>query len=150
MRKEDEERLTEDIIELASGYGRYGYRRITWKLQEPGWAVGKDRVQRFWRREGLKVPKRQRPRARLWRNDGSCVRLRAERRNHVWSHDFVSGQTHDGRTLRMLTLINEYTRECLAIRVARRLSRYEAIEALAEVMVQRGVPEHIRSDNPTA
>ncbi len=147
MRKEDEGKLTEDIIELASEYGCYGYRRITWKLQGQGWAVGKDRVQRIWRREGLKVPQRQRPRARLWLNDGSCVRLRAERRNHVWSYDFVSGQTHDGRTLRMLRLIDGYTRECLAIRVARRLGRYEVIEALAEVMVQRGIPDHIRSDN---
>jgi len=109
--------------------------------------VGKDRVQRIWRREGLKVPQKQRPRGRLWLNDGSCIRLRPERANHVWSYDFVSGKTHDGRTLRMLTLIDEYTRECLAIGVARRLGRYEVIEALADVMLLRGIPEHIRSDN---
>jgi putative transposase len=109
--------------------------------------VGKDRVQRIWRREGLKVPQKQRPRGRLWLNDGSCIRLRPERANHVWSYDFVSGKTHDGRTLRMLTLIDEYTRECLAIGVARRLGRYEVIEALADVMLFRGIPEHIRSDN---
>ena len=106
-----------------------------------GWHVGKDRVQRIWRREGLKVPQKQRPRGRLWLNDGSCVRLRPERANHVWSYDFVSAMTHDGRTLRMLTLIDEYTRECLAIRVARRLGRYEVIEALADVMLYRGIPE---------
>src|SRR5882762_9263903 len=100
--------------------------------------VGKDRVQRIWRREGLKVPAKQRPRRRLWLNDGSCVRLRPERANHVWSYDFVSAMTHDGRTLRMLTLIDEYTRESLAIRVARRLGRYEVIEALADVMLFRG------------
>jgi putative transposase len=93
------------------------------------------------------VPQKQRPRRRLWLNDGSCVRLRPERANHVWSYDFVSGMTHDGRMLRMLTLIDEYTRECLAIRVARRLGRYEVIEALADVMLFRGNPENIRSDN---
>jgi len=143
----DEDALTRNIIALASEYGRYGYRRITALLQARGWAVGKDRVQRIWRREGLKVPQRQRARGRLWLNDGSCVRLRPERANHVWSYDFVSGMTHDGRTLRMLTLIDEYTRESLAIRVARRLGRYEVIEALADVMLCRGIPEHIRSDN---
>jgi putative transposase len=143
----DEDALTRNIIALASAYGRYGYRRITALLQAQGWPIGKDRVQRIWRREGLKVPQKQRARARLWLNDGSCVRLRPERANHVWSYDFVSAMTHDGRTLRMLTLIDEYTRECLAIRVARRLGRYEVIETLADVMLCRGVPEHIRSDN---
>ena len=143
----DEDAVTRAIIELASEYGRYGYRRITAKLQARGWPVGKDRVQRIWRREGLKVPQKQRPRGRLWLGDGSCLRLRPERANHVWSYDFVSAMTHDGRTLRMLTLIDEYTRECLAIRVARRLGRYEVIEALADVMLYRGIPENIRSDN---
>jgi putative transposase len=143
----DEEALTRAIIALASEYGRYGYRRITALLREAGWPVGKDRVQCIWRREGLKVPQKQRPRGRLWLNDGSCVRLRPERANHVWSYDFVSAMTHDGRTLRMLVLIDEYTRECLAIRVARRLGSYEVIETLADVMVWRGIPENIRSDN---
>ena len=143
----DEDALSEAIIQLASEYGRYGYRRITALLQAAGWQVGKDRVQRIWRREGLKVPQKQRPRGRLWLNDGSCVRLRPERANHVWSYDFVSARTHDGRTIRMLTMIDEFTRECLAIRVARRLGRYEVIEALADVMLFRGIPEHIRSDN---
>jgi transposase InsO family protein len=143
----DEDALTRDIIALASEYGRYGYRRITALLQARGWSVGKDRVQRIWRREGLKVPAKQHPRARLWLNDGSCIRLRPERPNHVWSYDFVSGMTHDGRTLRMLTMIDEYTRECLAIRVARRLGRYQVIEALADVMLFRGIPKNIRSDN---
>jgi len=114
--RNDEDALTREIIGLASEYGRYGYRRITALLQARGWQVGKDRVQRIWRREGLKVPAKQRPRARRWLNDGSCVRLRPERPNHVWSYDFVSGRTHDGRTLRMLTLIDKYTRERLAIR----------------------------------
>ncbi len=145
--RSDEDALTRTIITLASQYGRYGYRRITALLREARWPVGKDRVQRIWRREGLKVPQRQKPRGRLWLNDGSCVRLRAERANHVWSYDFVSALTHDGRTLRLLTLIDEFTRECLAIRVARRLGSQEVIETLAEVMVWRGIPEPLRSDN---
>ena len=147
MIRTDEAVLTRAIIALASEYGRYGYRRITALLREAGWPVGKDRVQCIWRREGLKVPQKQRPRGRLWLNDGSCVRLRPERANHVWSYDFVSAMTHNGRTLRMLVLIDEYTRECLAIRVARRLGSYEVIETLADVMVWRGIPENIRSDN---
>ena len=143
----NEDALTAAILTLASEYGRYGYRRITALLQSAGWQVGKDRVQRIWRREALKVPQKQRPRRRLWLNDGSCVRLRPERARHVWSYDLVSAMTHDGRMLRMLTLIDEYTRECLAIRVARKLGRYEVIEALADVMLFRGKPENIRSDN---
>jgi len=107
-----------------SQYGRYGYRRITALLQQAGWHVGKDRVQRIWRREGLKVPAKQRPRGRLRLNDGSCIRLRPEKPNHVWSYDFVDARTHDGRSLRLLTMIDEFTRECLAIRVARRMNSY--------------------------
>jgi len=107
--------------------------------------VGRDRVQRIWRGEGLKVPAKQKPRGRLWRNDGSCVRLRPEHENQVWSYDFVSAFTHDGRTLRLLRLIDEYTRRCLALRVARRLHRYDLSETLADVMLEHGVPEHLRS-----
>ena len=143
----DEDALTQAIIALASEYGRYGYRRITWLLKDAEWTVGTDRVQRIWRREGLKVPSKQRPRSRLWLNDGSCIRLRPERRNHVWSYDFVEAQTHDGRKVRLMTLIDEFTRECLAIRVARRINSLGVIETMAEVMLVRGVPEHIRSDN---
>jgi transposase InsO family protein len=135
------------IIGLASEYGRYGYRRITSLLRDGGWPVGTDRVQRIWRREGLKVPSKQRPRSRLCLNDGSCIRLRPERRNHVWSYDFVEAQTHDGRKVRLMTLIDEFTRECLAIRVARRINSLGVIETMADVMLVRGVPEHIRSDN---
>jgi hypothetical protein len=132
---------------LASQYGRYGYRRITALLQRAGWHVGKDRVERIWRREGLKVPKKQKPRGRLWLNDGSCVRLRPQHANHVWSYDFVSVKTHDGRTMRMLNLIDEHTRESLLVRPERRWSNAKVIEHLADVMVVKGVPEHIRSDN---
>ena len=116
-------------------------------LQRAGWNVGRDRVQRIWRREGLRVPEKQKPRGRLWLNDGSCMRLRPEHENHVWSYDFVSSLTHDGRTLRVLTLMDEFTRKCLALRVARRLNSYDLIETLADVMLIHGVPEHIRSDN---
>jgi transposase InsO family protein len=116
-------------------------------LRNAGWPVGKDRVQRIWRREGLKVPQKQRPRGRLWLHDGSCIRLRPERANHVWSYDFVKAMTHDGRALRILVVIDEYTRECLALRVARRLGSLQVIETLADVMLVRGIPEHIRSDN---
>ena len=143
----DEDELTQAIIALASTYGRYGYRRITALLQAAGWEVGTDRVERIWRREGLMVPQKQNPKGRLWLNDGSCIRLRPERRNHVWSYDFVEAQTHDGRKLRLMTLIDEFSRECLAIRVARKINGLGVLETMAKVMMVRGVPEHIRSDN---
>ena len=117
---DDEAALTADIIALATQYGRYGYRRITVMLQRSGWAVGIKRVHRIWRREGLKVPHKQPKRGRLWLNDGSCIRLRPEHPNHVWSYDFVEDRTHNGRKYRMLNIIDEFTRECLAIRVSRK------------------------------
>jgi transposase InsO family protein len=122
--------LPENAVEPA----RYGYRRITVKLRDAGWSVGKDRVERLWRREGLKVPQKQKPRGRLWLNDGSCVRLRPEQRNHVWSYDFVSTFTHDGGTVRMLNLIDEFTRECLAIPLRGRINS-SLIEVLADAMI---------------
>jgi putative transposase len=144
---DDEERLTAAIIELATMYGRYGYRRITALLRRAGWLVNKKRVERIWRREGLKVPRRQPKKGRLWLNDGSCVRLRPERANHVWAYDFVQDRTHDGRTFRMLCVVDEFTREALAIKVDRKLGSAQVIESLANLMLERGVPEHIRSDN---
>ena len=143
----DEDALTQAILALAAQYGRYGYRRITEILQRAGWPVGVDRVLRIWRREGLKVPIKKRPRRRLWLNDGSCIRLRPERRNHVCSYDFVEAQTQDGRKVRRMTLIDEFTRECLAIRVARRINSLGVLETMADAMLVRGIPEHIRSDN---
>ena len=143
----DEDQLTQAIIALACEYGRYGYRRTTPLLRDQGWAVSKDRVERIWRREGLKVPPKQKPRGRLWLNNGSCIRLRPMYRNHVWSYDFVHHATHEGQTLRLLTLIDEFTRECLAIEVRRRFSGAEVIEVLSDAMLIRGIPEHIRSDN---
>jgi putative transposase len=144
---EDEAALAADIIELAKTYGRYGYRRITALLRHAGWTVNPKRVQRIWRREGLKIPQKQPKRGRLWLNDGSCVRLRASWPNHVWSYDFVEARTHDGRKFRMLCLIDEYTREALAIRVKRKLNATDVLETLADVMIGRGTPDYIRSDN---
>jgi transposase InsO family protein len=144
---DDEAALKADIIALARQYGRYGYRRITALLRDAGWSVNKKRVERIWRCEGLKVPQRQPKRGRLWLNDGSCVRLRPERPNHVWSYDFVSDRTHDGRAFRMLCVIDEFTRESLAIRVARKLKATDVIDVLADLFILRGVPTHIRSDN---
>ena len=147
MTRDDEAALTADIIALATEYGRYGYRRITAMLKRSGWVVNKKRVERIWRREGLKVPAKQPKRRRLWLNDGSCIRLRPERPNQVWSYDFVADRTHDGKAFRMLCIIDEFTRESLAIQVARRLRATDVIEALADLFILRGVPEHIRSDN---
>ena len=139
--------MTADIIRLASRYGRYGYRRITAMLRSEGWTVNAKRVERIWRREGLKVPQKQPKRGRLWLNDGSCVRLRPEHPNHVWSYDFVEGRTHDGRKFRMLNIIDEFTRECLAIRIDRKLNSTDVIDALSDLFILRGVPGHVRSDN---
>jgi transposase InsO family protein len=144
---DDEPRLVAALTALAQQYGRYGYRRIMALLRPEGWWVNHKRVERLWRREGLKVPKKQRKRSRLWLNDGSCVRLRPLWPNHVWAYDFVQDRTHDGRVLRSLVIVDEYTRECLAIDVARRLTADDVLVRLTELFVQRGVPDYLRSDN---
>jgi len=144
---DDEPRLVTQMIELASEYGRYGYRRITALLRHDGWTVNHKRIERLWRREGLKVPKKQPKRRRLWLNDGSCIRLRPQYKDHVWTYDFVQTRTHDGRVVRMLTVLDEHTRECLAIDVARCLDSEDVLERLTWLFVTRGVPEHLRSDN---
>jgi putative transposase len=128
--------LTADIVALAIQYGRYGYRRITALLRSAGWVVNAKRVERIWRREGLKVPARQPKRGRLWLADGSCIRLRPEQANHVWSYDFVEDRTHDGRKFRMLNVIDEFTRECLAIRVDRRLQGSDVIDVLSGLFIR--------------
>ncbi len=144
---DDEEALTGDIIELARQYGRYGYRKIAALLRDAGWLVNDKRVERIWRCEGLKVPAKQPKKGRLWLNDGSCIRLRPEHRDHVWSYDFVEDRTHDGRKFRTLNVVDEFTRECLAIRVARKLNSTDVIDVLSDLFILRGVPGHIRSDN---
>lgn len=147
MGRVDDAALTADIVELATQYGRYGYRRITALLQEAGWLVNPKRVERIWRQEGLKVPARQPKRGRLWLNDGSCIRLRPEHPNHVWSYDFVEDRTHDSRKFRMLNVIDEFTRECIAIRIDRKLKSTDVIDVLSDLFILRGVPGHVRSDN---
>lgn len=142
-----ENALRRRVIDLASQFGRYGYRRIRELLRREGWRVNHKRVERIWREEGLKVPARQPKRRRLWLNEGSCVRLRPTHENHVWSYDFVEDRTHDGRKIRMLTLVDEYTRECLALDVERRLRSDDVLDRLEKLFVTRGVPDHIRSDN---
>jgi hypothetical protein len=134
-----EDALTRDIIALASQYGRYGYRRIAILLRDAGWAVNAKRVERIWRRAGHRVPRKQPKKSRLWLNDGSCIPLRPERPNHVWSYDFVEARTHDGRKFRMLNLIDEFTRECLAIRIDRKLRSTDVIDVLFDLFILRGV-----------
>jgi putative transposase len=144
----DEQQLTDDIIALATRYGRYGYRRITALLNnEHGWRVNHKRVERIWRKEGLKVPKKQPKRSRLWLNDSSCIRLRPEHKDHVWSYDFMIDRTADGRAFKILNIVDEYTRECLAILVARKIKNQAVIDILFNLFIFRGIPEHIRSDN---
>ena len=156
----DEERLTDDIIELTRTYGRYGYRMITGLLNNAGWHVNHKRlsrglqanhfravVERIWRREGLKVPRKQAKKGRLWLNDGSCVRLRPERPSHVWSYDFVQDRTHDGRPFRTLNIIDEFTKEALVIRVKRKLNLTDVVDALTDLFFLRGPPDYIWSDN---
>lgn len=143
----EEEVLRGDIIRLASNYGRYGYRRITALLWAEGWRVNRKRVERIWREEGLRVPLRQPKRGRLYLNDGSCIRLRPCSKNHVWSYDFVSDRLHNGKKIRMLTVIDEYTRKCLTIRVRSSLKTDQVLDTLSDLFMTEGVPEHIRSDN---
>ena len=142
---DDEPRLVARLIELATLYGRYGYRRITGLLRGEGWTVNHKRIERLWRREGLKVPQKQPKRGRLWLADGSCIRRRPEYRHHVWAYDFVADRTHAGRALKILTIVEEYSRECLAIVVARGLRSIDVLDTLAALFVTHGVPAHIRS-----
>jgi len=144
----DEEELTRDIIALASRYGRYGYRRITALLRnERGWRVNHKRVERIWRREGLKVPQKQPRRGRLWLNDGSCIRLRPEHKGHVWSYDFMIEHTANGKAFKILNIIDEYTRESVGVKVERKIKSQDVLDKLFDLFVFRGIPEHIRSDN---
>jgi len=143
----EESRLVTDITSLATKYGRYGYRRITALLNERGWKVNHKRVERLWRQEGLKIPKKQPKRGRLWLNDGSCIRLKPEYKDHVWSYDFVTAWTANGKAFRILVIIDEYTRECLAMLVERRLTSEDVIDQLFNLFILRGIPEHVRSDN---
>ncbi len=143
----DEEQLVADMIELTRQYGRYGYRRIAALPRDAGWQVNDKRIERLWRCEELKVPMKQPKKGRLWLNEGSCVRLRPEYRDHVWSYDFVHHRTDDGKVFRALNILDEDSRECLAIRVKRKLNSTDVIDALTYLFILRGVPGFIRSDN---
>jgi len=147
VKTSDEEPLGDRIVALACQYGRYGYRRVTALLRSEGWRVNHKRVERLWRQEGLKVPKRQPKRRRLWLNDGSCIRLRPLHRNHVWSYDFVADRTSDGRPIRMLNILDEYSRECLRIHIDRKVKATDVICELSELFVEHGAPDYLRSDN---
>lgn len=132
---------------MACQYGRYGYRPITALLRGEGWRINHKRVERVWREEGLKVPQKQRKRRRLWLTKGSCVRLRALHPNHVWSYDFVSDRTSDGRPIRILNVIDEFSRKSLLMYVARKIRAIDVLECLAELFIIHGTPDYIRSDN---
>jgi len=143
----DEDELTHRILELAFKYGSYGSRMITAFLKQEGWTVNHKRVERIWREQHLKADRKQKKKGRLWLNDGSCIRLRPEYPMHVWSYDIVEDKTHDGKKFRILNIIDEYTRECHAAYVARRITSRQVIECLGEVFLQKGMPEYLRSDN---
>jgi transposase InsO family protein len=146
--RDDEAPFRAEIIRLACTYSRYDYRMIAGLMRNAGWPQAtQDRVGRIWKEEGLKVPDKQHPRGPLWLNDGSCLRLRPEHRNHVWSYDFGLIRDINGRKIRMLTMIDEYSRTCLVVQCARRIGAVEVIEQLAIGMILHGMPEHIRSDN---
>ena len=134
------EALRARVIELASEYGRYGYRRITALVNREGYHVNHKRVYRIWREEGLKVPQKQPKRGRLWLNDGSCIRHRPLYKNHVWSYDFVMCRTEDGRAFRVLNVVDEFTRECIGCLVQRRINSFDVLEFLAKEFLKRGQP----------
>jgi len=139
--------LRQTVINYASEYGRYGYRAITDLLRMDGWGINYKRVERIWKQEGLKVPAKQRPRKRLWLNDGSCILLRPAWKNHVWAYDFVQCRTANGKAFRVLVVIDEYSRECLALHVARRIRSEQVMHVLADLFLSHGVPDNLRSDN---
>ncbi|MBT8541542.1 IS3 family transposase [Polynucleobacter paneuropaeus] len=146
--RDDEGPLRAEVIRMASTYGRYGYRFIAGMMRNSDWGQATTaKVARIWREEGLKIPQKQPPRGRLWLSDGSCMRLRATAPNHVWSYDFVFIRDAYGGKIRMLTMIDEFSRRCLTIHCARRIGSVQVIEQLANAMIDNGIPEYIRSDN---
>ena len=145
--REREEELLLRIRALAREHPRYGYRRIRALLVREGWSVNLKRVHRLWRREGLKVPQVQRKRRRLGQSENGCARRRSERPDHVWSYDFIHDQTADGRGLKILPVVDEFTRGCLTIEVERGLTAEDVVSTLEYLFEVRGEPESIRSDN---
>jgi putative transposase len=144
-RNEDDLRLA--LIRLAKQYGRYGYRKIGELLRAEGWAVNHKKVERIWREEGLQLPHRHKRRWRLYHHDASIIRLRPLYPNHIWSIDFVHDRLSNGRSYKMLTVLDEYTREALCVNVATRMGSAEVLEALYPLLLCRGKPDYLRSDN---
>jgi len=145
--KDREQRLLTRMLELVRRHPRFGYRRIWALLRAEGWRINRKRIHRLWRREGLKVPNKKRKKRRLGSSVNGCVRQRALHKDHVWAWDFIHDRTTDGKALKWLTLVDEFTRECLALEVGRSLTARKAVAVLAGVVRQRGVPTHVRSDN---
>ena len=143
----NEDYIRETVVSLATNYGRAGYRQVTDMMRNAGIPINHKRVARIWREEGLKVPAKQTKKTRIHLGNGSCMRLRAEYPNHVWSYDFVEDKTMDGRKIRILNVIDEHTRECLASIARRHFRSKDVIETLADIMIRVGVPAHLRSDN---
>lgn len=135
------------LIRLAKQYGRYGYRKVAELLRAEGWRANHKKVERLWREEGLQLPHRHKKRKRLYHHDASVIRLRPHYPNHVWSIDFVHDRLSNGRPYKMLTVLDEYTREALCVRVAARMGSTEVLEALYPLILERGTPAHLRSDN---
>jgi len=147
IRLPDEDDIRAEIIEKACNFGRVGYRMVTDIMRNNGTKINHKRVERIWREEGLKLPRKQNKKRRLWLNDGSCIRLRAEHKNHVWSYDFVEDKTYNGKKIRILNIIDEHTHECLESIPRRSWRNNDIIEALSRIMLLRGTPEYLRSDN---
>lgn len=147
IRLSDEDSVRASIIYMACNFGRVGYRMVSDMMRNDGIRINHKRVERIWREEGLKLPQKQIKKRRLWLTDGSCIRLRPEHRNHVWSYDFVEDKTMNGKKIRFLNIIDEYTHECLASIPRRSWRNNDIIELLSELMLIKGCPEYLRSDN---
>jgi putative transposase len=143
----DEDDVRTEIIDKACNYGRVGYRMVTNMMRNSGTKINHKRVERIWREEGLKLPKKQTKKRRLWLNDGSCIRLRPEYKNHVWSYDFVEDKTYNKKKVRFLNILDEHSRECIASIPRRSWRNNDVIEALSKLMILKGCPEYLRSDN---
>ena len=143
----DDEALRLAMIRLAKAYGRYGYRKITQLLQIEGWNINHKRVERLWREEGLQLPQRHKKRKRLYHKDSSVIRLRPNHRNHIWSIDFVHDKLTNGRSYKILTVLDEYTREALCVAVRPKMNAHDVLDVLCDLILKRGKPQYIRSDN---
>jgi len=145
--RDDESALSQHMLEVARRRPRWGYRRVAWQLRQEGGQASDTRVYRLWRREGLKVPVKRRKKRRLGKSENGCLQRRAEHKDHVWAWDFVFDHTTSGSQLKWLSIVDEHTRECLALKVDRSITSEDVIDTLAELFAMRGVPKCIRSDN---